>query len=111
MSDPRIDAHEILGYGPFAADQVAAHVVGMDPPFDGALTVLAGRVVTATGVVRDRLAQAGLLDTKTFTAAKGDGGPVESGKDVLERAVTYAPSRPRSSGRAPTGSSSTAPPR
>ena len=93
MADPSIDNQETLSYGDFAAAQIAALLVGLDPAFDGALTAAAARITAATDAMRAALQKAGQIDVVTYKPQDGAADPVADARDVLRRFVSYADSR------------------
>lgn len=94
MADPYIDKYETLVYGKFAASQILALVVGLDPDLDGALQVVSGRITAATAAMEAALKKSGDLEIVTYAAAgAGPGDPVAEGRRVLRQVVAYASSR------------------
>jgi hypothetical protein len=93
MADPYIDNQEILSYDDFAASQITALLVGLDPALDGALTTAATRITAATDAMRAALQKAGQIDVVTYKPADGAADPVADARDVLRRFVSYADSR------------------
>lgn len=92
MADPYIDQDETLLYGSFAASQILALVVDLDPELDGALQVVSGRITAATAAMEAALKKAGDLASVTYVGA-GAAGPVAEGQRVLRRLVAYVGSR------------------
>jgi hypothetical protein len=94
MADAYIDQFETLGYGDFAVAQIASMVQGLDPPMDGALEVMRGRLADRTTAMRAQLTQAGLIQGATYASAAKNGDPVGEARALVRRAVSYAASRP-----------------
>lgn len=94
MADAYIDQFETLGYGDFAVAQIATMVQGLDPPMDGALEVMRGRLGDRTSAMRALLTQAGLIQGATYASAAENGNPVGQARVLLRRVVSYADSRP-----------------
>lgn len=94
MADPYIDKYETLLYGRFAAGQILALLIGLDPDLDGALQVMSARVTAATTAMEDALKKAGDLEIVTYAAAgSAPGDPVAEARRVLRQLIAYVSSR------------------
>jgi hypothetical protein len=92
MSDPYIDQYETLAYGPFAAAQIEALVVPLDPEFMKPMRHLAARILETTAAMDAALKATSDVEVVTYKAAAAD--PAAAARDILRRAVKYAESRP-----------------
>ena len=69
MSDNYIDQNETLGYGEFTLKQIPTTVIGLEPPFDDALTELVTRLTKATKTMATVLKKTGEVSVTTFTGS------------------------------------------
>ncbi len=94
MSDNYIDQNETLGYGEFTLKQIPTTVIGLEPPFDDALTELVTRLTKATKTMATVLKKTGEVSVTTFTGSAAVGhDPVAEARDLLGKLVKYVASR------------------
>lgn len=94
MADPYIDQYETVAYGRFAAAQILALVVGLDPDVDPFVKLVAARLGAETEALEKALQKAGTLDIVTYKPMEGGPDVVAQSRATLRRLVRYAESRP-----------------